>query len=119
MIAEVLARLHRAEQQLPERVPAGVAILRGSLIPRIGGWLSGMGGPAAAVTLGAAIVVHPSVPVTRELIRHELAHVRQWRRAPWLFPLRYVLEHMKHGYRNNPYEVEARAAEQKPIDHSL
>jgi hypothetical protein len=119
MIGALLARLHPAERQLPEHVPDGVAILRGRMIPQIGGWLSGMGGPAAAVTLGNAIVVHPSVAVTSQLLRHELAHVRQWRRAPFSFPVRYVLEHMKHGYRNNPYEVEARAAEQQPVDHSL
>jgi hypothetical protein len=28
--------------------------------------------------------------------------------------LHYVLEHLRHGYSQNPYEVEARAAEQHP-----
>src|SRR5262245_15831191 len=116
MIAAMLARLLPAEPQLPEHVPAGVAVLRGSLIPRIGGWLSGMRAPAAAVTLGDAIVIHPDVAVTARLLRHELAHVQQWREAPLLFPLRYVLGHLKHGYHNNPYEVEARAAEHKSTD---
>jgi hypothetical protein len=93
------------------RLPADVALVRGSWIPAIGGWLSGMGRPAAAVTLGSTIVVGPGVVLEDRLLRHELAHVRQWRRRPLAFPLLYALAHVRHGYRNNPYEVEARAAE--------
>jgi hypothetical protein len=70
-----------------------------------------MGGPAAAVTLGSMIVIHPGVAVGDRLLRHELAHVDQWRRRPVAFPLLYVVRHLRHGYRNNPYEVEAREAE--------
>ncbi len=93
------------------RLPADVTLVRGAWIPVIGGWLSGMGGPAAAVTLGSTIVVHPAVALEDRLLRHELAHVRQWRGRPLAFPLLYALEHVRHGYRNNPYEVEARDAE--------
>jgi hypothetical protein len=93
------------------RLPADVTLVRGGWIPAIGGWLSGMGGPAAAVTLGSTIVVGPGVEIEDRLLRHELVHVRQWRRRPLAFPLLYALEHVRHGYRNNPYEVEARAAE--------
>jgi hypothetical protein len=42
------------------------------------------------------------------LLAHEMAHVRQWRADP-LFPVRYALATLRHGYRDNPYEVEARA----------
>jgi hypothetical protein len=111
MIAGLLGRVLPAERHLPEHLPDGVAVLRGTLIPRLGGWLSGMRAPAAAVTLGNAIVVHPDARLTAGLLRHELAHVRQWRAAPFSFPLRYVLNHVRHGYHDNPYEVEARAAE--------
>jgi hypothetical protein len=114
MIAGVLRMLMPREQTLPEGVPPGVAVLRGTLIPRLGGLLSGMRRPAAAVTLGDAIVVHSGVPVTAELLRHELAHVRQWRAAPLSFPIRYVWSHLRHGYYHNPYEVEARNAEHGP-----
>lgn len=95
----------------PEPLPDGVALRYARWLPRIAGVLSGMGGPAAAVTIGDTIVVHPSVAITDRLVRHELAHVRQWSANPWTFALRYTLNHFRYGYHENPYEVEARAAE--------
>ena len=91
-------------------VPEGVVFREGALIPRIGGVLGKMGGPAAAVTLGRTIVVHPGVRLSRRLLVHELAHVRQWEEDR-LFPVRYTLESLRRGYRDNRYEVEAREAE--------
>lgn len=91
--------------------PAGITIRAGRWIPAVGGRLSRMGRAAAAVTLGRTIVVHPEARLTPRLLRHELAHVRQWQRWPVTFPLRYVWQHLQHGYRDNPFEVEARAAE--------
>jgi hypothetical protein len=99
----------------PFGVPDGVVIRAGSWIPRIGGWLSGHDQPATAVTLGSTIIVHPAAPLTRRLLQHELAHVRQWRQRPVTFPLRYIWQHLRHGYRDNPFEVEARAAERTQI----
>ena len=90
-------------------IPEGVVLREGSLIPRIGGLLARMGAPAAAVTLGRTIVVSPGARLSRELLVHELTHVRQWRADP-LFPVRYTLATLRHGYMNNPYEVEARQA---------
>ena len=98
---------------MPEPVPQDVAILRSKSIPALAGRLAGMKGPAAAVTLGDAIVLHPDVQLTTELLRHELEHVKQWRRHSLSFPFLYVWGHFRHGYRNNPFEVEARAAEQR------
>jgi hypothetical protein len=92
--------------------PHDVVIRAGRLVPVIGGRLSGLRGPAGAVTLGRTIIVHPEVRLTDRLLRHELVHVRQWQRAPLTFPLHYAWQHLKHGYRDNPYEVEARAAEE-------
>jgi hypothetical protein len=44
---------------------------------------------------------------------HELQHVLQYQRDGFAgFIYKYLLNHIKHGYYNNPYEVEARAAEQ-------
>lgn len=88
---------------------AGIALRRGSLVTRIAGMLGGMGRPAAAVTLRRTIVLDRAARLTPSLLAHELAHVEQWRRDP-LFPLRYAAASLRHGYWNNPYEIEARAA---------
>lgn len=107
----MLGRLFGREVTRVAGTPQDVVIRAGRLVPLIGGRLSGMSRHAAAVTIGRMIIVHPDVPLTDRLLRHELAHVRQWQRAPITFPLRYAWQHLKHGYRDNPYEVEARAAE--------
>ena len=52
--------------------------------------------------------VDPMNRLTVELVFHELIHVVQFRRNPLLFPLRYLLDHLRYGYANNPSEVEAR-----------
>lgn len=107
-----------APPELPENaVPEGVVLRRGRLVPRLGGLLARMRRPAAAVTLGRTIVVHPDVELTPSLLAHELAHVRQWQADP-LFPLRYTWQTLRHGYRNNAYEREAREAATSNSDTS-
>jgi hypothetical protein len=102
----------------PDSVPAGVVLREGRLIPWIGGVLGRMGGPAGAVTIRRTIIVSPAYPLTPDLIAHELTHVRQWREDR-LFPVRYALASLRHGYDDNPYEVEARAVEASfALDHS-
>lgn len=95
----------------PLPLPPGVTLRHSRLVPRIAGWMSGMKGPAAAVTLGRTILVNPDTRLTGRLVRHELEHVRQWERQPHVFPFHYVLSHIRHGYGDNPFEAEARAAE--------
>lgn len=90
-------------------VPEGVVLRRGRLVPWIGGVMGRMRGPAAAVTLRRTIVLNPDAPLTPTLLAHELEHVRQWREDR-LFPLRYTLATLRHGYRDNPYEKQARDA---------
>lgn len=93
----------------PELVPPGVVFRAGRLVPWIGGVLGRMGGPAHAVTLRRTIVLNPALPrVSARLVAHELTHVRQWEADP-LFPVRYTWESIRRGYRQNRYEVEARA----------
>ncbi|CAN5690679.1 hypothetical protein BH23GEM6_BH23GEM6_05630 [soil metagenome] len=94
----------------PQTLPNGVRLVSGSVIPRLGGFFARMAGPAAAVTLGRFIVVHPDIRLSPRLLAHELEHVRQWQ-SDSLFPLRYALATLRHGYDQNPYEIAARTAE--------
>lgn len=103
-------QLEAGELPDDERLPAGIRVRRSTWVTRAAAALVGTGRPVVAVTLGRTIVMAPGARLTARLLRHELAHVRQWARTP-LFPLRYVLEHLRHGYLDNRYEVEARAAE--------
>jgi hypothetical protein len=44
--------------------------------------------------------------------KHELCHVRQYQQYGFIgFLVRYAWESIRNGYRNNRFEVEARAAE--------
>lgn len=95
----------------PVPLPPGVVLRESLLVTRIGGLLSGMGTAAAAVTLGRTILIHPAREPTERLVRHELAHVRQWEESPHAFPFRYIAAHIRHGYGGNPYEAEARSSE--------
>ncbi|MQA89854.1 MAG: DUF4157 domain-containing protein [Gemmatimonas sp.] len=104
--AQVVPSATPAIDALPKRV----VLRRGRLVPWLGGRLSGMGAPAAAVTIGRTIILRPGVDLTPGLLAHELAHVRQWE-SDLLFPIRYSWATFRHGYRDNPYEVEAREAE--------
>lgn len=46
------------------------------------------------------------------LLRHELKHVEQYQQHGYFgFLTKYLIESYKHGYYNNKFEVEARAAE--------
>jgi hypothetical protein len=40
-------------------------------------------------------------------LEHELIHVEQYMRIPFVHPFLYYLELIRHGYGNNKYEVEA------------
>ena len=111
LLDRVLGPVCACPPELPrELLPRGVTIRYGRWIPALGGWLGKMRGPAAAVTLRRTIIVHPGVRLSRRLLVHELEHVKQWAEDP-LFPVRYTLELLRHGYWNNRYEQQAREAE--------
>jgi Domain of unknown function (DUF4157) len=93
------------------------------------GWWLLVGGPvprgAAAITIGPVVSVRPSHARSARLIRHELEHVRQWRRLGVVrFLWRYVGAYLGgriRGYSHHvaylriPLEVEAQwAAERDP-----
>lgn len=55
-------------------------------------------------------------PVGSSLRKHELKHIEQiYREGRIKFFFRYVYYSYKYGYRNNPYEIEARKAENEVV----
>ena len=54
----------------------------------------------------------------RKWLIHELIHVEQYRRNGFLkFLFLYILESIRHGYYQNRFEIEARAAEERGVIH--
>nr|WP_214460545.1 DUF4157 domain-containing protein [Flavihumibacter fluvii] len=69
-----------------------------------------------AMVLGKTIHLHNTsvaeLHSNRRWLRHELAHVRQFKKLGFFrFLLLYAMESYKKGYHKNCFEVEARAAE--------
>ena len=74
------------------------------LLLRLGGF--------AGITLPWGIYLLREQLGNERLIRHELAHVAQIRRYGVVgFYARYIALWLRHGYRNHPFEIEAREAE--------
>lgn len=49
----------------------------------------------------------------KKWLKHELCHIRQFKEHGYIgFILKYLAESIRHGYQNNKYEIEARAAEE-------
>jgi len=92
-----------------------VTVIEKSFVARLAsGFLKS---PNAAIVFGSNIYVwgvsKEAFLVNRRWLLHELQHVAQYHRDGYTgFIGRYILNHIKYGYHNNPYEVEARAAEQ-------
>lgn len=62
---------------------------------------------------GMAITIAPFIfyngVMSEELKRHELVHIEQVKRLGWIrFYLTYLWYIARYGYKNNPFEVEAR-----------
>lgn len=81
-------------------------------------WLAArnLGTATMALTLGRTIHLHHTTKADfladKAWVCHELAHVLQFRKYGFIpFLVRYTWESIKNGYRNNRWEVEARAAE--------
>ena len=79
---------------------------RGGLALRIGGWCLGRAS-VSGITLWRTIALAEGVALDPELLLHELRHVDQFA-ADRAFPLRYLWGTLRHGYRDNPYEADAR-----------
>jgi hypothetical protein len=72
-----------------------------------------LGVPSVALTLGKTIHLHKTSRsaffADRRWVRHELAHVEQFRRYGfWKFIFLYLAESLRKGYYHNKFEVEAR-----------
>jgi len=58
------------------------------------------------------IYMAPGYELHQGLIRHERKHLEQMQRdGKVLYAIKYAWWMLRYGYRMNPYEVEARAAE--------
>ena len=103
-------------RELLERFPelARARWRRGGLPPRVGGWALGRR-TAAAITLGRTVFVAPGVRLSADLLLHELGHVQQFE-AGRAFPVRYLLESLRRGYRGNRYEHDAEAFARARLD---
>lgn len=61
------------------------------------------------------IYVLPGNEHDQRLLRHERCHLEQIERdGLMMFSIKYLWWLARHGYWNNPYEIQARAAEQEP-----
>jgi hypothetical protein len=95
--------------------------LRGNIKLTENSWLAKMAAAklrsdAVALVIGNTIYLHniskkeflQNIP----LLKHELCHVRQYKQQGLIiFLAKYLWYCAKYGYYNNPFEVEARAAE--------
>jgi hypothetical protein len=75
-----------------------------------------LGTSNVAIVIGRTIHLHNAT--RNELLeneawlRHEIAHVKQWLEHNYvLFPILYVWNSIRFGYKNNPFEQSARIAE--------
>ena len=71
---------------------------------------------SCAVVIGTTIYLHQASKEAflenTSWLRHEVCHVRQWKRHGYVFFLfHYLMLSVRHGYYLNPYEAEARKAE--------
>lgn len=49
----------------------------------------------------------------KRLVKHEMQHIKQMKRLGKLkFAILYTYYNLRYGYQNNPFEVEARKAEE-------
>jgi hypothetical protein len=90
-------------------------------IERRDGYRLWVGGPVprgfAGITIGSLVIVRDRDAATPALVRHELVHVRQWKRhGPIGFVVRYLGSYLRWrlrgvghlgAYRRIPFEIEA------------
>lgn len=101
-------------------------------VERRDGYVLLVGGPvpkgADAITLGPVISVRRRSASSAYLIRHELVHVRQWRRHGVVgFSVRYLADYLRHrlrgyghwaAYRRIRFEIEADWVARRTLLHA-
>ena len=101
-------------------------------VERRDGYVLVVGGPvprrADAITLGRVISVRAGAASSTYLLRHELVHVRQWRRYGVLgFSARYLADYLrqrlrrrdhKAAYRRIRFEIEADWVARRTLLHA-
>ena len=85
-----------------------------SFIARLAAWK--MNSNKVAIVIGKTIHLHNTelheFLKDKRWVLHELKHIQQFQQYGFLsFILLYIWESIRHGYTNNKYEKEARAAE--------
>ena len=85
-----------------------------SFIARLAAWK--LKSDKVAIVIGKTIHLHNTAGLeflqNKQWVLHELKHVEQFKQHGLLsFIFLYLLESFRHGYINNKYEIEARAAE--------
>ena len=73
---------------------------------------------SVALVLGKTIHLHNTSKEAflqnKRWLKHERCHIRQYKEHGFIgFIIKYLVESIRHGYHNNKYEIEARAAEEK------
>jgi hypothetical protein len=85
-----------------------------SFIARLAAWK--LNSDKVAIVIGKTIHLHNTGKLeflqNKRWLLHELKHVEQFEQHGFLsFLFIYLWESIRHGYTNNKYEIEARAAE--------
>lgn len=68
-------------------------------------WAFGFLKKARAITIGHIILLGPRL--LKNDLEHEIIHVEQCDRYPVIFPVLYLYERIRKGYRQNRFEDEA------------
>lgn len=116
MLAWLVGRRFELPAPLLARYPelGGARWRTGGLPLRVGGWCLGRAS-VSGITLGRTIWLARTDALDPELLLHELRHVHQFQ-AQRSFPFRYLWGSLRHGYRGNPYEADARAFAARRLD---
>ena len=98
-------------------LPPGVHIVENAWMARMAAWK--MRAPRIAMVWKTHIllwgITEAQFMGNIRWVRHELKHVEQYRqRGAMLFILLYLWYWLQYGYYHNPFEVEARQAEELP-----